>query len=524
MTNDDDNPWDVIVVGAGMGGGAAAHSLSRNGHNVLLLEMGLSEFLDSEHDPSITDPSRLLQEGRWPSNLASTIDSKDSELVPALGCGVGGSTLLYAATLERLDPGDFEHRILPSGEEIEWPFTYADLEPYYLQAEQLLRVRGTKDLLEAEHNYQLLDPPQLSESDQSLFNALEKVGLHPYRIHVGIDYVDGCDECGGRYCARECKADAKNRFIDPALKTNKLTILPSTTVDRIEVAGNRVASVTANTPEGTKQFKSSIVVLAAGALCTPAVLLRSKSSEWPNGAGNKNDLVGRHLMFHASDFVALWPPGRFSRAGPKRSIAFRDFYCFEGTKLGEVQTTGLTAGFAEILYYFYLKFDQSPLRKIRFLRHLLRIPAYVGTLLFKEATVFSTIVEDFPYPDNRVIHDPTAPNGIRFEYTIRRELKTRVKTLRRLLKSKFRGLRILFFEPEVSLNFGHACGTCRAGFDAAKSVVDENCEVHGISNLFVADGSFMPSSGGTNPSLTIAANALRVADIIDQRLSHYKPD
>ena len=102
---------------------------------------------------------------------------------------------------------------------------------------------------------------------------------------------------------------------------------------------------------------------------------------------------------------------------------------------------------------------------------------------------------------------------------LRDELEQRVKLMRQSIQNRLKALRIIFVNTGVTLNYGHACGTCVAGEDPANSVVDTDCRVHGVANLYVADASFMPTSGGTNPSLTVAANASRVADVIAGKLS-----
>jgi len=133
--------------------------------------------------------------------------------------------------------------------------------------------------------------------------------------------------------------------------------------------------------------------------------------------------------------------------------------------------------------------------------------------------VFCPIVEDLPYPANRVIPDPHARSGVRFEYHYPEELRERNLLLRRKLAQRIGRRRMAVLSGENNLNFGHACGTCRFGDDPSQSVLDRNNRAHDFENLYVVDASFFPSSGGTNPSLTIAANALRVADALHERLT-----
>jgi len=138
---------------------------------------------------------------------------------------------------------------------------------------------------------------------------------------------------------------------------------------------------------------------------------------------------------------------------------------------------------------------------------------------FKNAAIWASIIEDLPYRDNRIIADRTTPSGIRFEYKYTDELKMRVQEFRELVAGAVSPHRTIVLSGENNINFGHVCGTCRFGDDPSQSVLDRNNRTHDISNLYVADASFFPSSGGTNPSLTIAANALRVGDAIHAALA-----
>ena len=517
--------WDVIIIGGGMGGGSAAYSLAHQGFRVLLVEKGRTNFPDaSPEDATVVaeHPDRRLRQGRWPTQVRANIDGSDMDMWPSLGCGLGGTSLLYGATLHRLQPNDFEARQTPSGETVAWPFNYRDLEPYYLQAEKIFSVAGTQDPLDTQSTYDLVSPPAMSDCDRNLLQVMRQAKLNPFRIHVAVNYTADCTECGGHFCANQCKGDSRSRCILPALRTGKLAILDQTEVNTIDADDHTAHHISAKRGEDQITLRGRMFILAAGACFTPIVLQRSTNEFWPNGLANHHDLVGRNLMFHASDFIAIWPKGKHSRKGPQKALALRDFYSDGDQRLGELQATGLTAGYGNILYFLQTKFNQGPFKRLSLVRPALRIPAYIGTKLFHEATIFATVVEDHPYADNRIILEKNRYSDMRFEYTIRPEFRDRVKRLRKLLKTSLRSTWVMVLNEGVSLNFGHPCGTCRAGDDATTSVVDRNCRVHQLDNLYVADSSFMPTSGGTNPSLTIAANALRVADIVGQRLEATK--
>jgi choline dehydrogenase-like flavoprotein len=515
--------WDAVIIGAGMGGSNVAYALARQGYRVCLIEKGRATFgadatvgVETEQ----TDPQTRLAHGRWPTQLRTRVDGRVANIWAPLGCGVGGSTLLYAAALQRLRPSDLGPQRLPDGQEVRWPFSYAALEPHYRAVEDLFSVCGTPDPLEHDARYSLRPPPAMSDCDRHCFQEFQRAGLHPYRLHAAIEYGPACMECAGRLCASSCKRDAFNACIEPALHTGNLRILAGTTVERLQATRHEVTGVQISAPAGASRcIRGRVVVLSAGAYFSPALLLKSASNVWPDGLANDSNLVGRNLMFHASEFIAVWQKKKHSRQGANKTIALRDFYEADGTKMGEFQSTGLTAGYGSVLYALRLLFDQSPLRKLRPLRQLLRIPAYAASRLYGEASIFATIVEDFPYAENRIVLDDDAASGIRVEYRIHDEFRARVAEFTRKLRRALPALHLLPINVGVTLNYGHPCGTVVAGEDPATSVLDENCKAHSLDNLYVVDSAFMPTSGGTNPSLTIAANAQRVAHAMASQLS-----
>jgi choline dehydrogenase-like flavoprotein len=264
---------------------------------------------------------------------------------------------------------------------------------------------------------------------------------------------------------------------------------------------------------------AKVFVLAAGAIHTPKLLLHSRNDDWPNGLANRSDLVGRNLMFHANQPSALWPSKRLPSTGPRKSLAFRDFYEVAGRRLGSVQSTGFELGYGEYLMHLYCVFDQGAARRLRIVRPLLRAPALMTIKALGRGTVFVCLIEDMPYLENRVVLDDNEADGVRVKYTIEDELRQRVTQFRQLLTERFKDRRHVFLSKDVELNFGYPCGTCVMSNDPTTGVVDRDCRAHGIANLFIADASFMPTSAAANPSLTIAANALRVAGKIDRLLA-----
>jgi choline dehydrogenase-like flavoprotein len=248
------------------------------------------------------------------------------------------------------------------------------------------------------------------------------------------------------------------------------------------------------------------------------LLFKSKNDHWPNGLANHSDLVGRNLMFHANQNFALWPSKKLPSSGPRKSLSFRDFYLADGERCGCVQSTGFELGYGEYLMHMYQRFDHRAPSYLRILRPFLRIPAAITARRYGPGTIFVNLIEDLPYPENRVVVNDDEDDGVSIQYTIKAELRDRAAHLRKLLTDRLKSRRLVFLSEDIELNLGHPCGTCVMSDDPSTGVVDRNCRAHGIANLFIADASFMPTSGAINPSLTIAANALRVSAEINRTL------
>ena len=198
--------------------------------------------------------------------------------------------------------------------------------------------------------------------------------------------------------------------------------------------------------QGDEQItiQAKVFVMAAGAIHTPKLLLQSRNDHWPDGLANRSGLVGRNLMFHATQTFALWPSKRLASTGPRKSIMFRDFYEVDGRRCGSVQSTGFELGYGELLMHLYGRFDRSATRRIRIIRPLLRVPALATIKTLGRGTIFVCLIEDMPYPENRVVLDDNEADGVSVKYTIKDELRDRVTRFRQLLIDGYSGRRIVF--------------------------------------------------------------------------------
>jgi choline dehydrogenase-like flavoprotein len=539
--------WDVIVVGTGMGGATIGHHLASAGKKVLFCELGSvspqEQSLRGEY-PELSagrgggvlgssHAQALLQAGRYADTLVDESGGRTRVFVPFIGSGAGGSSALYGMAMERFLPADFHPSDhcghAPGAAVVEhWPISYDELAPHYAAAEALYRVRGERDPLLASIQIgiaplpALLVPPPLSPAGAELASFLARHGLHPYQLPSACEFLAGCQSCQGFLCAQQCKNDANRICVRPAVQEHGASLIQGCRVLAVRTKSRRASGVLCSRAGVDFDLRARVVVLAAGALQTPLILLRSPAEHGAEGLGNYSGLVGRNLMRHLIDLYLVRP--RPEEVEPfdnrRKEIACNDFYMHGGDKLGTVQSFGRLPP-AEMLYGSLLDDARAsrwswavgalPLAK-PLLRPVLRD-------MVENWLSLATIAEDLPYSDNAVKPHPAGPESARLQYTLRPEGVQRADRFRRHMDGVLRGRSWRRLEQAVNnQRIAHVCGTCRFGDDPSTSVLDRDNRVHDFDNLFVVDSSFFPSSGGTNPSLTIAANALRVGAHIAESL------
>jgi choline dehydrogenase-like flavoprotein len=510
--------WDAIVIGTGIGGGLAGRRLAERGLSVLFVEKGPLGYRTESQDlrVDVDDYTARQMRGFWPTKVEVRLDGgRAQQFYAPIGSGVGGTSVFYAAAVERPERHDMEtvgpmqH---PTGG---WPVGYDAFVPYFDQASELLSIRGEADPTSGLPAPSLSAPP-LREAEVALFEDLRQCGLHPYRSHEALRRVPGCTDCLGRKCPLPCKMDGRSAGVEPAMETGRALLLADASVEELIESGGRITQVRVRRGGRDMIVKGQVVVLAAGALHSPRILLGSTGTH-AEGCANSSGWVGRGLMFHLSEMLALWPRRGQPAAGATRTVAFRDLYAHEGKRLGLVQSMGIAADAGQIASYLKERIAQSRLRRVPGIGRMATLVAKLGAVVFGKATVFVGVLEDLPYAENRVLRHPEDPDVPVIEYRLNAELLDRRAAFRRIVRARLGRWRTLLLGFGPALNYGHSCGTLRFGMDPKTSVLDANCKAHDLDNLYVADGSFLPTSMGVNPSLTIAANALRVADVIAAR-------
>lgn len=447
-------------------------------------------------------------------------DSNGKPLHPHTNYYVGGNTKFFGAALFRLREQDFGEVVHHGGVSPAWPISYADMEPYYTDAETLYQVHGRRgcDPTDPWATRDYPHPPVAHEPRiQELADGFQKQGFRPFHVPLGV-MLDAsnprkskcirCGTCDGFPCLLSAKSDAQVVCVDPALKYPNVELLTNAKVKRLvtSASGREVSEVQVERNGTTETYKADIVVSSCGAINSAALLLRSANDNHPNGLANGSDTVGRHYMGHINSVlfaISLHPnPTVF-----QKTLGVNDFYFANRTwdyPMGHISFVG--------------KFDAN-----MFAAGAPRIvPGMTLDIMAKHSLDFWITSEDLPDPNNRVTLDRDgnivlsyAPNNLEGHKRLVTKLKDMVRNTgcddHLIPLNAFVGDRI----PLAGV--AHQNGTIRFGRDPRNSALDVNCKAHEVDNLYVVDGSFFPSSAAVNPALTIMANALRVGDHLIER-------
>jgi len=511
------------VIGSGPGGASVAHRLAPTGKRILLLERG--GYLP--RSPANWDSQTVFVDGAY--QTTDVWHDKDGhEFHPGLHQYVGGNSKVYGAALFRLRERDFDEIVHKDGVSPAWPIKYDVFEPYYAQAERLFHVHGERgeDPTEPPSSGPYPYPAVSHEPRiEALSDSLTKDGLHPFHLPLGIllDEKDGkatptsicirCDAFDGFPCPLNGKADAQVICVDPALRAHpNLTLLTGAYVSKLETdeAGRNVTSLQVTRDGRQERYSADIVVVACGALSSALLLLRSANDSHPKGLCNGSDQVGRNYMRHnQSILMALMREPNHTVF--QKTLALSDYYFGSDDwdyPLGLIQMCAISHG--------------AQIRGEALPSWLEWAPKMPFEDMARHSMDFWLSSEDLPRAENRIFYD----NG-----RVVLDLTEGDMEAHHRLKEKLAAMlgragahpvlleRSLYLGKTIPIGgTAHQAGTTRFGPDPATSVLDLDCKAHELDNLYVADASFFPSIGSVNPTLTIIANALRVADKIRERL------
>ncbi len=486
---------DVVIVGSGMGGGTLAWGLAQRGISTLVLERG--DFLPRE--PENWSPEAVFAERRYKPD-EKWLDEQGREFSPGVHYVVGGNSKVYGASLPRFRERDFVETVYPGAISPAWPFSYADIEPYYCDAEALYKVHGktgedpSEPWRSREYPYPALaHEPYISAT----IDRLREFGVHPNSTAMGIDLSPGgscirCQTCDGFPCRLGAKSDSETCALGPALAGGNVRLLTGARITRVELEQGRVVALHGTRGGEPLEVRGGSFVLSGGAVNSVALLLGSTSEEAPEGIANSSGLVGRNYMVHNNTHIAAIDPRRINDVVFQKTVAVNDWYndLGDGYPGGTIQLIGKVQG--------------SMMKT-----HATRVPRKILDTMAARSVEWVVMAEDTPSPLNRVTVNRDGRIVIAWKRTNYERHEALLGAARRMLKSA--GYTAVFEQRfDISMN-SHMCGTAVAGTDPAKSVLDPWCRSHDVPNLFIVDSSFFPSSAAQNPALTIAAQALRVA-------------
>ena len=525
---------DVLIIGAGASGAAVAWSLADTRMRIVCLEQG--DWMNPAQYPS--NAANWESQSFGPYNIDPNvrgldtdypINNRDSDVTVVNFNGVGGGTILYAAHFPRLHPSDFKVKSL-DGVADDWPIDYDTLEPYFAQNDRVMGVSG----LSGDPMYPPKQPPLpplplglVGETVARGFNAL---GWHwwPSDSAIISQPYEGRDKCLNLGpCMSGCAQGAKS--------STDITYWPDAIRRRVELRTRcRVREITLNDDgfadgayyydaDGEECFqRAEVVVMACNGVGTPRILLNSTSGRFPNGLANSSGLVGRNLMFHPAGFVQ----GRFeerldSHKGPQGCcILSKEFYETDPER-------GFVRG-----YTMQINRGAGPLNTA--------MTGHVnGTIpwgpdhhdafrrRFDHVAAIGIIGEDLPEEHNTVTLDPglTDSNGIpaprityRYSDNSRNLIAHGLARAEEAMRAA--GAVDIASEGPKPVAGWHLLGTARMGDDPETSVVNRWGRSHDVRNLFVVDGSIFVTAGAVNPTSTIQALALYIADTMKKNLAN----
>jgi choline dehydrogenase-like flavoprotein len=453
------------------------------------------------------------------------------------------------------------------------------MEPFYCQAEELFHVHGdlgsapsvpggyasSFDPTEPFHSSKYPYPAFSNEPRmQTIEDDVRKLGIHTFPIPLGLKRNQAdplaskcvrCDTCDGYPCLVHAKSDADINCIRQIMHFRNVTLMTNSRVTRLLTNSNGTAvtavevihtGADAASKDGSAAtYRAGFFAVCAGAINSAVILLASANDDHPTGLANRSDQVGRNFMYHQADaLLALGPEDNedsYTKTWGTNDFYFKDSDPGYPFPLGQVQPVGS-------FHHEMMKGDAPPLT-----------PGFVLEMMKQHAVPWWLTTEDLPDPSNRVtLHNTTplsvvnaqpgvggahpsgdtgrineseqvsdcGPGRIQLSYT-----PNNVESFNRL---KDRWVDVLkkaghattsvplhaYFKKRIPLEgVGHQNGTCRMGNDPATSVLDPHCKAHDLDNLYVVDASCFVSASAVNPSLTIIANAIRVAEhLLAERL------
>ena len=497
--------YDLVIIGTGAGGGTMARALAHTGARILVVERG--GFVPTEDQnwspEAVWRDLRYRATERW-------LDERGAPFVPYTHYGVGGNTKFWGSVLYRLRRQDFHEVAHAEGSSPAWPIDYETLAPYYDRAEVMYHVHG-------EAGDDPTEPPRApfphaavphARGMAAIVGQLRAQGLHPSALPLGLMNPGApggcvlCNTCNSFPCKLGAKSDAEICGVRAAIACPTVTLWTHALAQRLVTGadGTRVVAVEILKDGRLECVETSLVVVSCGAVNSAALLLRSATPQHPAGLANSSGLVGRRYMAHLATMMQGFHPWRVNDTVFQKTVAINDFYLAGPGRpypLGQIQSQGRTHGvMAQVVGDTMVP----------------GIPRWAYDWWVARGVDWLVMSEDLPRTDNRVTLEPNGQIRLSYRPNNVAAHEALVAEARRILRRL--GFWKVMTHSHRSRNTTHQCGTLVFGTDPRASVLDPFCRTHDVANLYVVDASFFPSSAAVNPGLTIAAQALRVADHI----------
>ncbi len=558
--------YDVCIVGSGAGAGPIIYELSKAGFKVVVLEKGpwikTKHFSKDElvacrrdvYTPNKQDEFHVIEsknsKGEWVSQ-----PTKSSSKNYWNGSMVGGSSNLMSAYFHRMKPVDFKllstYGKIEGANIVDWPITYNDLEPYYTKVEKIVGVSGEvrqHSTLEPRSTPNYPFPPlKTNIVSEWIDKAAQQEGYTMVHGARGIIskpkedrnacYLSGY--CGSYGCSSDAKGSSRVALINEAIKTGNCTIIPNAKVYHLKTDGSHnIVEANYYLNNEKKSIKADTFVVACQAVETVRLLLMSKNDDTPNGIGNENNLVGKNLIFSAGGIGG-------------GNLFFKDF---DEKSVNELKKQGEFVNRAIQKWY---EIDKKEAKSIGFNQN---IKGGTVDFLFEHSNPMPKLIRS-KWQGSKLIYGSELKTKIKKYFTEQRRIKFEIFNdwlptddcfvtldekevdkwgdpvakirigyhphdlkVAKILAEKGEKILKLIGAKNISTGISGApspnlvVGGCRFGTNPKTSVLDVNCKVHSINNLYISDGSFIPTGGSVPYTWTIYANSFRVANHILKQL------
>ncbi len=523
---------DVLIVGSGASGAAIAWSLAETKMHIVCLEQG--DWMNPLEYPSTGMDWESRSWGDFAANPNQRnrttdypVNNENSPISVVNFNGVGGGTILYAGHFPRFHPSDFRVRTL-DGVADDWPIDYETLAPYYDENDRMMGVSGLAGDPAYPPKPQVMPPLPLGKTGTKLARGFNALGWHwwPSDSAVASEPYDGRDRCINlgacmSGCAQGAKASTDITYWPHALRAG-VELRTRCRVREITVRDDGMAggAIYYDADGVEQEIHAEVVILACNGVGTPRLLLNSTSALFPDGLANSSGLVGKNLMFHPySHITGIFDEELDGAKGPGNCIWSQEFYETDPSRqfvrgftyeIGRGRTPVSTA--MNYMYSGRVAWGEDHHRTYREIVN--RITGMVG------------ICEDLPEEHNTVTLDPHLKDrdGIaapKVSYTIGENTQDMLDFSINRATEVLEAAGATHIESGAPIPEGgwHLMGTARMGTDPSRSVVNEWGRAHDVKNLFIVDGSIFVTSAGVNPTRTIQALALYVADSMKKRLT-----